>query len=74
MSFSDSPSLSINVDELLEKDEVVLAVDDNQAVVELYQDFLQKDSGLKTLTAGSAKEFRRVFEKVSVALVLLDIN
>ncbi|MCI5223646.1 MAG: response regulator [Candidatus Electrothrix sp. AR4] len=67
------PSVSLNDDEFLEGDEIILAVDDYQAVVLLLKNFLHQ-RGLETLTAGSAHEFRDLFKKVPVALVLLDIN
>ncbi|XOF32339.1 MAG: response regulator [Candidatus Electrothrix sp. YB6] len=67
------PSVSLNDDEFLEGDEVILAVDDYHAVVHLLQDFLHQHE-LETVTASSAREFREKFVQLPVALVLLDIN
>ncbi len=74
MPLSDSSLLPMNDDEFLEGDEVILAVDDYEpAEVQLLQKFFHQH-GLEILTAGSAQEFRKLFDKMSVALVLLDIN
>ncbi|WP_339134164.1 MAG: response regulator [Candidatus Electrothrix sp. GW3-4] len=67
------PPVSLDDNEFLEGNEVILAVDDYQAVVVLLQKFLQQ-RGLKTLTAASAQEFRQILNKVPIALILLDIN
>ncbi len=71
-AFSPLP-ISLNDNEFLEGDEVVLVVDDYQDIALVLQDFLQH-RGLKTLTAGSAEEARQILERMPVALVLLDIN
>lgn len=67
------PSASLDDNEFLEGDEVILAVDDYQAIAVLLQNFLRQ-RGLRTLTAGSAHEFRQILHAVPTALVLLDIN
>ncbi len=67
------PPVSLDDNEFLEGDEVILAVDDYQAVVVLLQNFLHQ-RGLITLTAGSAQEFRRMLNNIPIALILLDIN
>ncbi|MCI5211655.1 MAG: response regulator, partial [Candidatus Electrothrix sp. ATG2] len=67
------PPVSLNDGEFLEEDEVILAVDDYHAIVVLLQNFLLQ-RGLKTLTAGSAQEFRQMLHDVPIALILLDIN
>ena len=67
------PPVSLDDNEFLEGAEVILAVDDYQAVVILLQNFLQQ-RGLTTLTAGSAHEFRQYLKEVPIALILLDIN
>ncbi|MCI5220836.1 MAG: response regulator, partial [Candidatus Electrothrix sp. LOE2] len=67
------PSASLDDNEFLEGDEVILAVDDYQAIAVLLQNFLRQ-RGLRTLTAGSAHEFRQILHTVPTALVLLDIN
>lgn len=67
------PSLSPDNDQFLEGDEVILAVDDYQAVVILLQNFLHQ-RGLTTLTAGSLQEFRQILHSIPIALILLDIN
>ena len=67
------PSLSPPDNEFLEGDEVILAVDDYQAVVVLLQNFLHQ-RGLPTVTASSAQEFRQILHNVPIALTLLDIN
>jgi signal transduction histidine kinase/DNA-binding response OmpR family regulator len=67
------PPVSLDDNEFLEGDEVILAVDDYQAVVVLLQNFLHQ-RGLTTLTAGSAQEFRHMLNKLPIALILLDIN
>ena len=67
------PPVSLDDNEFLEGDEVILAVDDYHAVVVLLQNFLHQ-RGLTTLTAGSAHEFRQYLKEVPIALILLDIN
>ncbi|XCN75184.1 MAG: response regulator [Candidatus Electrothrix aestuarii] len=67
------PPVSLDDNEFLEGDEVILAVDDYHAVVVLLQNFLHQ-RGLKTLTASSVQEFRQVLHSVPIALILLDIN
>ncbi len=68
-----STTASLPDDQLLEDKEVILIVDDYPDIILLLQDFLQQH-GFPTVTAGSARELRRVFEKSPVALVLLDIG
>jgi signal transduction histidine kinase/response regulator of citrate/malate metabolism len=60
-------------DAYLEGDEVVLAVDDFVQIADIIKAYLQHRS-LKTLTAGSAAEFRQMLPQARAALVLLDIN
>ncbi len=60
-------------DACLEEDEVVLAVDDFVQIADIIKAYLQHRS-LKTLTASSVAEFRRMLTQARVALVLLDIN
>ncbi|MCI5124853.1 MAG: response regulator, partial [Candidatus Electrothrix sp. AR5] len=67
------PPISLNDNEFLEGEEVILAVDDYHAVVVLLQNFLHQ-RGLTTLTAGSAQEFRQMLNSIPIALILLDIN
>ena len=67
------PPVSLDDNEFLEGAEVILAVDDYQAVVILLQNFLQQ-RGLTTLTAGSVHEFKQYLKEVPIALILLDIN
>ncbi|MCI5146121.1 MAG: response regulator, partial [Candidatus Electrothrix sp. AR3] len=75
MCASDSfqPAAPLHDDTFLEGDEVILAVDDYAQIANILQEYLQYRN-LKTLTAGSAEEFRQVLQEVPVALVLLDIN
>ncbi|MCI5208723.1 MAG: response regulator, partial [Candidatus Electrothrix sp. ATG2] len=65
--------VSLDDNKFLEGDEVILAVDDYQAIVVLLQNFLHQ-RGLKTLIANSAQESRQTLKSVPVALILLDIN
>jgi signal transduction histidine kinase/DNA-binding response OmpR family regulator len=67
------PAAAIDNETLLEGDEVVLTVDDFAQIAHILQTYLQHRN-LKTLTAASAEEFRRVLTQAPVALVLLDIN
>ncbi|WYD81762.1 MAG: response regulator [Candidatus Electrothrix gigas] len=67
------PALSLNKNDLLEDDEVILVVDDYQIIITLLQDFLQQ-KGLTSQAAGSVKRTREIIKRMPVALVLLDIN
>ncbi|MBM9537839.1 response regulator [Desulfobulbus alkaliphilus] len=67
------PPLSIADDELLDKDEVIVIVDDYADIVILLQDFLQQQ-GFASITAATAEELRRYLRTGKVALVLLDIG
>ena len=65
--------LSIADDELLDKDEIIVIVDDYADIVSLLQDFLQQQ-GFSSTTAASAEDLRRHLSTGKVALVLLDIG
>jgi nitrogen-specific signal transduction histidine kinase/DNA-binding response OmpR family regulator len=68
------PTLSCkDDDQLLEKQEVVLVVDDFVQITNIIQEYLNHHH-LQTRSASSVREFRQVMQEVPVALVLLDIN
>ena len=65
--------LSSLPDELLEKGEQLLIVDDYPDIVLLLQEFLQ-DQGLPTITASSVAELHQALQHNTIALTVLDIG
>jgi len=63
---------SIEKHELLHGNEVILIVDDEQALLELASEILE-DNGYKTITAAGGKEALQILETEHVDLVLTDV-